>query len=71
MCREIPGEENFRLLHSDVREPLCVWSKKRTQSLVQFRNIYVPSHTINDNANNYALCIMNCNCALCIMNYAL
>ena len=55
MCREIPGEENFRLLHSDVREPLCVWSKKRTQSLVQFRNIYVPSHTINDNANNYAL----------------
>ena len=31
----------------------------------------VPSHAINDNANNYALCIMNCNCALCIMNYAL
>ena len=24
MCREIPGEENFRLLHSDVREPFFV-----------------------------------------------
>ena len=59
MCREIQGEENFRLLRSDVREPFCVWSKKRTQSLLQFRNIYVPSHTINDNANNCALCIMN------------
>ena len=59
MYREIPGEENFRLLRSDVREPFCMWSKKRTPSLVQFRNICVPSHAINANAKNYALCIMN------------
>jgi len=59
MYREIQGEENFRLLRSDVREPFCMSQKKRTSSLLQFWNIYVPSHAINDNANNYALCIMN------------
>ncbi len=32
MCREIQGEENFRLLRSDAREPFCVSSKRQMLS---------------------------------------
>ncbi len=44
MCREIQGEENFRLLRSDVREPfllvackkLCLWTLYKDKRLIFF-----------------------------------